>query len=197
MNIQILYQTQYSYAEPVSFSLHLFRLFPRTERHVKVRSVQFQTNLGAVLSYRRDLFDNEIASCFYPGKSALLAANLQISLEVEEKNAFGFLLESRALELPFDYSPEEARVLAPYLGQSGGLDLPFWKKPTAKRPTIETLVELNSSIHDTLQYERREEGAARSADETLSLGRGACRDFAVLMAEALRSLGLASRLVSG
>jgi transglutaminase-like putative cysteine protease len=31
----------------------------------------------------------------------------------------------------------------------------------------------------------------------LQLGRGACRDFAVLMAEALRELGLAARLASG
>jgi transglutaminase-like putative cysteine protease len=197
VKIQILYQTQYSYAEPVSFSLHLFRLFPRTERHVTVRSTQFQTNIGAAVSFRRDLFDNEIASCFYPGKSALLAANLQIALDVEEKNAFGFLLESRALELPFAYTSEEARVLAPYLSSSPGIQLPFWQKPTARRPTVETLVELNSSIHDALQYERREEGAARSAEETLSLGSGACRDFAVLMAESLRSLGLAARLVSG
>jgi hypothetical protein len=60
--------------------------------------------LKRVVSFRRDLFDNEIASCFYPGTSALLAANLQIELDVQEKNAFGFLLESRALNLPFDYN---------------------------------------------------------------------------------------------
>ena len=197
MKIQILYQTQYCYDEPVSFSLHLFRLFPRMERHVSVRSASFQTNIGAAVSYRRDLFDNEIASCFYPGKSALLAANLQLSLEVEEKNAFGFLLESRALNLPFPYSPEEREVLAPYLDESSLLTLPFWSKPSTLRPTVEALVELNTAIYENIAYERREEGEARTASETLELGRASCRDFAVLMAESLRSLGLAARLASG
>ena len=37
MKVEILYQTQYAYAEPVSFSPHLFRLFPRADRHLTVR----------------------------------------------------------------------------------------------------------------------------------------------------------------
>jgi transglutaminase-like putative cysteine protease len=197
MKIQILYQTQYTYQEPVSFSLHLFRLFPRTERHVTVRHSAFQTNMDAVVSYRRDLFDNEIASCFYPGRSALLSANLSIELDVQEKNPFGFLLESRALDLPFSYSAEEAHVLQPYLKVKLPLELGFWKRPAASASTIDTLVALNSAIHQNIAYERREEGAARPSEETLQLGRGACRDFALVMADALRDLGLAARLVSG
>jgi len=56
---------------------------------------------------------------------------------------------------------------------------------------------LNSAIHDHLAYERRDEGAAYTPEETLRLGRGACRDFAVLLAEVARGLGLAARLASG
>ena len=58
-------------------------------------------------------------------------------------------------------------------------------------------MELNSTLHREIQYERREEGEARPARETLALRRGACRDFAVLLAGELRALGIASRLASG
>jgi transglutaminase-like putative cysteine protease len=56
---------------------------------------------------------------------------------------------------------------------------------------------LNSAIHEHLEYERRDEGEANSPAETLHSGRGACRDFAVLLAEKLRGLGIAARLASG
>lgn len=197
MKIQILYQTQYSYSESVSFSPHLFRLFPKVDHNVRVHSVDFQTNLDASVNFRRDLFDNEIASCFYPAPSALLAASLNIELEVQPKNAFGFLLDRHALDIPLVYQPAELRVLKPYLQTEAAPDLRFWKRPATPQPTTETLAALNSAIRDNLGYERRNEGEAFSPAETLQRGSGACRDFAVLMVETLRGMGLAARLASG
>ncbi len=197
MNVGILYQTQYLYPEPVSFSSHLFRLFPKADRYLRVRSLAFQTNADATINYRRDLFDNEFASCFYPGQSALLSANLQIELEIQPRNAFSFLLASHATDFPFEYEPYEAHILAPYRQAGPPLTLPFWKPPATPQPTVNTLVALNEALHHSLAYERRDEGAAYAADETLRLGRGSCRDFAVLLAEIARSLGLAARLASG
>ena len=197
MKIQILYQTQYSYSETVTFSPHLFRLFPKVDHNVRVHSVEFQTNIGATVNFRRDLFDNEIASCFYPDPSSLLAASLKIELEVQPKNAFGFLLDRHALDIPLVYQPAERHVLQPYLQTTMALDLPFWKVPKTPQPTAETLVELNSAIHDNLGYERRDEGEAFSPEETLRRGSGACRDLAVLLVATLRGMGLAARQASG
>ncbi len=52
-------------------------------------------------------------------------------------------------------------------------------------------------IHDELEYVGRSSGPPQTPLETLRLGRGTCRDFAVLMMEAVRTLGLAARFVSG
>ena len=197
MKVRIAYQTQYAYAEPVSFSTHLFRLFPKADRSTRVRSITFQTNPGALVNMRRDLFDNEVASCAYNGKSTLLGAQLAIELEIEPRNAFAFLVAPHAVALPFAYTAREAHVLTPYLGAGPALELPFWKAPASPQPTVETLVALNEALHRELAYERRDEGAAYAPEETLRLGRGSCRDFAVLLAEMARGLGLAARLASG
>jgi transglutaminase-like putative cysteine protease len=52
-------------------------------------------------------------------------------------------------------------------------------------------------IHANFIYRSRLETGTRTPQETLRLGSGSCRDFAVLMIEAVRSLGLAARYVTG
>lgn len=197
MKIEIRYAARYAYAERVTFSPHLFRLIPKVDRALKLRRFDFRTNASAVVNWRRDLFDNEVASVFYPKAARNLDVKLRLKLELEPKNAFGFLLASHALHIPFAYQPHETRVLAPYLSTAPAPRIPFWKRPVTQKPTIETLTALNSALHEHLAYERREDGPARGSAETLALGRGACRDFAVLLVDALRGLGLAARYASG
>ncbi len=196
MKLKIRYRTEYRYGSAVSLSPHTFRLFPKPDLHLKVERAEFQTNGQADVQYRRDLFDNIVAQAFYPEVSPSLEARLELDLDVQELNAFHFILDLRAAQLPFTYEAHERAVLDPYL-KSGQVpvSLPFWKLEPG--PTVSTLVELNRAIHDNLRYERREEGVARTARETLAAGGGACRDYAVLLAESLRSIGIAARLASG
>lgn len=198
MKVEIRYESTYTYVRKVSFSPHIFRLMPKADSQLKVRSFDFRTNREGVVNWRRDLFDNETASCFYPKASKTMTSRLRLVLELATKNAFGFLLEPYALHLPFPYKAHETRLLAPYLTQ---IDAPptlnFWRNPVVQRPTIDALVELNSAIHQNIAYERRDEGAARPSIETLRLGSGSCRDFAVVLVDVLRSLGIAARHASG
>ncbi len=196
MRVLIRNRTDYVYDEPVSFSPHLFRLFPKADSFLNVRSSIFETNATATVRHRRDLFDNPITHCFYPDPSDTLHTDVQLEVQVRERNAFDFLLESEALEVPFHYSARAAHFLAPYL-HAESIDLPFFKLPETSAPTVATLVDMNDAIFQNLEYERRDEGAARPPEETLRLGRASCRDFNVLLAAALRGLGLASRLASG
>lgn len=197
----IRYQTTYSYDRAVRFSPHDVRLFPRHDRFTRVRRMDFKTSPEATVRFARDVFDNTVASCFFPDPSVELHLQLSLDLEIDEKDPFHFILETSAVELPIAYDPEIQAVLAPYQQRrtEGELVLPGWRPPTAphKRNTVSTLADLNSLLHESIGYERREEGAARSPAETLRTGRGACRDLAVLLAELLRDIGLAARLVSG
>ena len=53
------------------------------------------------------------------------------------------------------------------------------------------------AIKDRFTYIARDEPGTQDPLLTLQLGSGSCRDFALLMMEAVRSLGLAARFVSG
>ena len=59
------------------------------------------------------------------------------------------------------------------------------------------LAAMTHAIRQELTYVAREESGIQDPVRTLRLGSGSCRDFAVLMMEAVRSLGLAAHFVSG
>lgn len=201
MKLGIRYETTYRYPEPVTFSSHDVRLFPRSGRCARVRSIDFKTKPDATIRFSRDVFDNIVGACFFPDRSSELRLRLAIDLELEKKDPFHFLLENTAVELPFVYEASLLPILAAYRERrtSGNLYFSGWQPPTEKRPrfTVATLVELNQALHRCIEYERREQGGARPPVETLRMGCGACRDVAVLLAEILREMGLAARLVSG
>jgi transglutaminase-like putative cysteine protease len=63
--------------------------------------------------------------------------------------------------------------------------------------TPELLAAMTYAIRQDLTYVAREESGVQDPINTLRVKSGSCRDFAVLMMEAVRSLGLAARFVSG
>ncbi len=197
MKVAIRYKVEYAYAEAVSFSPHFIRLLPRSDLYTRAERVDFHADSSADVQYRQDLHGNFIAFCFYPEKLPALNYALDLEMTLREKNPFHFLIDAHALRLPFEYRPEEARVLAPYLerGSLGALPPGLARGPA--RPTVEALVTLNRWIFENLEYERREEGEAMPPAETLTRGAGSCRDFGVLFAEVLRAHGVAARLASG
>lgn len=201
MKLGLRYQTTYRYEEPVGFSPHDVRLFPRSDRFSRVRRLDFTTAPKATVRYSRDVFENTVASCYFPERSKELEFRLAINLDLDEKDPFHFILESSAVETPFEYDATIAKILAPYRERQtkDRLVVPGWDPPSSRkrRDTVKTLVELNNTLHQCIGYERREEGAALSPAETLRLRRGACRDVTVLLAEILRQTGFAARLTSG
>ncbi len=197
MRLTIRYEAVYAYEEAASLSPHLARIFPRTDLFVQVENTKFTTHESADVQWRRDLFDNLIAYCFYPEPVKDLPFRLELDLDVRERNPFHFLLDSRGLQIPCEYSAHERNLLAAFLVTGPSFPLPSPLAPEAPRPTVETLVNLTRWVHENLEYERRDEGEPFTPAETLRRGRGSCRDFGPLFADILRRNGVAARLASG
>lgn len=197
MNLSIRYEANYAYEATASLSPHLVRIFPRTDLFVKIGKTNFSTHPSGDVQWRRDLFDNLIACCFYPESLRDLPFRLDLDLEIQERNPFHFLLDSRGLTIPCGYSDDEKRLLAAFLEPGPSLPLPSPLAPEAPRPTVETLVTFTRWIHENLEYERRDEGDPFAPAETLERGAGSCRDLGPLLAEVLRQNGVAARLASG
>jgi uncharacterized protein (DUF2126 family)/transglutaminase-like putative cysteine protease len=199
MRVQIENWMRYSYEKPVSFSPHKIRLYPRTDPTIITHRLQTLANIPADVQYRRDLYDNLIANCFFSEPADTLELRIQLDVELWPKNPFHFLLAPYAVEVPFNYTETEARVLAPYLEILPGDEVDsdeIWRLD-GKRNTVDALVDLAQTLHSEIGYEVREDGEARPPSRTLELRSGACRDTALLAASIVRKMGLAVRVVSG
>src|SRR5678815_678642 len=113
-------------------------------------------------------------------------------------------LSPSAETFPFSYTLEERydleHYLRPYHDDPDG-ELTAWARqfirtdgPTGTR---DLLVAMNQHIRESFRYAARDEEGTQPPLETLKLNSGSCRDFALLMMEAARRLGVATRFVSG
>jgi Transglutaminase-like superfamily len=113
-------------------------------------------------------------------------------------------LEDAARTFPVDYSADEMPDLAycikrhqPDPGNEVGRWAHQFLPPSGSIGTFELLTRLSLGINHGFHYRRRKAKGIQQPVETLRLGHGSCRDFAMLMIEAARSLGLAARFASG
>ena len=119
-------------------------------------------------------------------------------------NVPDFQTDPRAKTYPFVYNADEmpdlmASIARGYPDPDGEID--HWVRrfllPGRPTPTGKLLMTLTSAIKEGFSYARRSEHGTQDPVATVRMGRGSCRDFALLMMEAVRSLGLAARFVSG
>jgi transglutaminase-like putative cysteine protease len=69
--------------------------------------------------------------------------------------------------------------------------------PNGKTDTLALLSDMTATIKRDFTYVSRPEKGTQTPIETLTMRRGTCRDYAMLMIEAARALGFAARFVSG
>lgn len=69
--------------------------------------------------------------------------------------------------------------------------------PTGQAETLDFLRSVTLATREQFSHRRRIERGTQPPHETLALGTGSCRDFALFMMEAVRAVDLAARFVSG
>jgi transglutaminase-like putative cysteine protease len=204
MKIRIQHRTTYFYNEPVSFGPHKIMIRPREGHDLHIESSVLEISPAHTIHWMRDVNGNSIAKIDFTKQANQLMFYSEVVLQHYDANPLDFILEESAVHYPFVYDPESVPELAAftpiiYPKDTAALRewlLQFWK-PGDTAETIALLQRVNLHIHDTFQYQRRDEAGVQTPAETLRKNSGSCRDFATLLLESCRCWGLAARFVSG
>lgn len=198
----------YRYARPVTFGPHRLMVRPRDSHDMRLLGTTLAIDPApASLRWMHDVFGNSVAVATFEGTASRLRFESEIRLEQFPGNVLDAPVEEHARTYPFSYSAEEI----PDLGRTTERHHPdpdhrvdAWAKPFAVPAagggpvgTLGMLAGMAQAIKGGFAYAARDTEGTRTPVETLDAGSGSCRDFALFMMEAARSLGLAARFVSG
>jgi transglutaminase-like putative cysteine protease len=201
--LTVRHTTTYHYRRPVAFGEHRMMLRPRDDDDQTVLESELKiTPEPSQLSWTQDIFGNHIAIARFADRASELRFESTIRLRHAPADFRAATIADFARTYPFAFAAEVrsdfARFLAP-LCRHPKLDrwAATFLREGGSADTRELLVGLTQTIKQTFRHLARHEKGTQDPIRTLKLGSGSCRDLAVLMIAALRSLGIAARFVSG
>lgn len=207
-HVVVTHTTEYRYVRPVTLTQHRLMVRPQDSHDLRLNEATLVVDPAPLATrWAHDVFGNSV--CMLDWAEGEKADTLKIvsSLDLSHYPAGPGLpratLQPEAEVFPFSYSADEVADLA-RLSERHLSDperqVDAWARRFVTGGEVGTLAMLEAmthAIHNEFRYLGRDEMGTQAPVETLALGTGACRDFALLMMEAVRSLGLAARFVSG
>lgn len=200
--IRIQHLTEYTFSVPVTFNQHRLLIRPREGHDVRIESSKLVISPAYNIKWQRDVFDNSLAVVSFnePGDKLTIAS--EVVIQHYEQAPFDFMLEDYAISYPFNYADSERTDLLAYqqlvfLNDQSAINHWLNQFNYLGMNTFSLLMMLNQTISNQFRYQMREEPGVQTPAYTLEHQSGSCRDYATLLIEACRCLGLASRFVSG
>lgn len=190
--LSIRHLTRYRYRKPVAFGEHrmMFRPLEGDDQRL-VSSALTISPAPSQVRYARDVFGNWVGLVRFSTRASELVFDSRVTLDHRPSPPFAAadgdmpgLAPSMERRHP---DPQRAveRWARSFVGEEG------------RAGPRRLFADITRAIHGGFRYETRPHGEARPPARTLASRAGACRDFALLMMDAARSLGFAAQFVSG
>ena len=201
--LNVRHTTVYRYSRPVALGDHRLMLRPRDSHDLRLIKTNLSFSTPASVRWIHDVFGNSVAIASFCEPAAELRIESSLVLETFSADRPPFQITPDALRYPFIYSADD-RIDLGRMQERQYPDpndrLGSWARGFVRSNPTDTsalLGDLNNGIKAQISYQSRETEGTQTPVETLNRGWGSCRDLAVLLIEAARSLGFGARVVTG
>lgn len=196
--------TTYRYRRPLHFGEHRLMFRPRDTHDLRLLDATLAIEPQAELRWLHDVFGNSVIVARFGTPSDTLRFESQIVVDRYPLTALEVPIEPFARKIRFSYPaseiPDLGRTIERHYADTDRVVTQWTRRFLEQGSSNDTesfLRAVNSAIRDEFTYQRREESGVQSPVVTLKSRSGSCRDYALFMMEAVRSVGLAARFVSG
>jgi transglutaminase-like putative cysteine protease len=201
--LDVRHTTVYRYSRKVRLGDHRLMLRPRDSHDLRLIDTSLNFSPSGVVRWFHDVFGNSVAVASFPEPATELRIESHLRLEMFVASRSTFQIAPEAVSYPFIYSADDridlGRMLERHYPDPGDR-LGIWARGFVRSNPTNTsalLADLNSGVGAWIRYQSREAEGTQTPVETLDRGWGSCRDLAVLLIEAARSLGFGARIVTG
>lgn len=202
--LTVTHTTTYRYAGPVTFGEHRMMMRPRDSHDLRLLSTSLVLSPKGKIRWIHDVFGNSVAIARFPEPAPVLEVTSKFRAEHFPLAEANVEIETYARQYPFSYDsaeiPDIARAAERHYPDDDHL-VDIWARRfvdgDAGHDTMRILSAMTRAIQNEFKYNPRDEMGTQSPAVTLKSGTGTCRDYALLLMEAARTLGFAARFVSG
>ena len=205
MKIKYIHNLEYSYEESVQLGEHRLCIKPRS--HGFQRLINFDLNISPKPKIIYPLLaasGEEISRITFEGFTNRLSIKAISNVETLKHPDIIDGVKERDLTLPFCRSIINRDLQGALEGwmpngqhDPSAVELAQEALAGCSNNALSFTFQLIGIIQDRVKYTKRHIGPAWPASRTLKERVGSCRDLAMLMVEACRSVGIPSRFVSG
>jgi transglutaminase-like putative cysteine protease len=202
--LRVRHITTYQYNRPVSFGEHRILFRPRDSYDQRLLLADIDISPTPVsLHWIHDVFGNCVAIARFDRQADQLRFQTNIALDHSPNNEPHFRTSPNGRTWPMQYEARDLPDLHPSMRRHHPDDgsVETWARrfldPSGTTETGRLLATMTAAIRESFTYNRRTNPGTQPPQLTLATGTGTCRDFALLMIEACRSLGFAARFVTG
>lgn len=202
MLFKVKHHTIYKYSKNVFLEPHTIRLYPKNDCNQKILSFEMSIDPKEDgKSVCLDVGENNTVLAWFSGTHSHLSIETNTEVETLRKDPFDYIITDESFtELPLNYPCQEKYLLEPYLITKQNEMVTQLAKQILEESgndTLGFLTTLANHIYNNFPQIIREEGDPWDSEVTIKEGRGSCRDLTNLFIDVCRTVGLASRFVSG
>ena len=197
---KIVHITKYQYNWPIKESINEIRLFPHNFENQDVLQYELHITNNPDVEISKDYYGNRVGNFNNLEAHSEMTIESRMSVRVNHSLKIPEIDLTTVADLEIEKQKSVLLLRLSYpetIQKQNKINAILKKIDCSDKPVIEIAQKCNQYIYENFTYTKGITNIETTVDEILAMKKGVCQDFAHVLLQLLRTVGIPSRYVSG